>query len=175
MNHYIDGIQPLIFALLLFLLLPRSNPLHPPTKLFPPPVKHEFSTVIEVEVVEEVVVAVIMVTMRHITSSSIVDHRRRGIFVIDVVKKVGSLLGQRLEPRNDSVANVHSTIPLGHWIQECPTNEDPDWENKPRFKRTTGIPKKFLTTVEQPKGADGDTTGVMVTSDGSFVMAQPDT
>lgn len=63
----------------------------------------------------------------------------------------------------------------GHWIQACPTNENPDWENKPRFKRTTGIPKSFLKAVEQPANGDGAQQGVMITSDGSFVMVQPDT
>jgi protein MPE1 len=64
---------------------------------------------------------------------------------------------------------------LGHWIQACPTNENPDWENKPRFKRTTGIPKMFLKTVEQPAAGEGGNAGVMITADGSFVMVQPDT
>ncbi|KAG9122841.1 hypothetical protein FRC07_000603 [Ceratobasidium sp. 392] len=61
----------------------------------------------------------------------------------------------------------------GHWIHECPTNDDRDWDNRPRVKRTTGIPRSFLKTVEQPN--DGPLgQGVMVTPDGGFVVAQPD-
>lgn len=68
----------------------------------------------------------------------------------------------------------------GHWIQACPTNENPEFEGKPRFKRTTGIPKSFLKTVEKPAdGADSDDpnlggASVMITGDGSFVTVQPD-
>lgn len=69
----------------------------------------------------------------------------------------------------------------GHWIQNCPTNDDPNFENKRRIKRTTGIPRSFLKTVEKPVslGADdGDGTkqpsGVMVNADGEFVVAEPD-
>ena len=63
---------------------------------------------------------------------------------------------------------------LGHWIQDCPTNNDREWDNKPRIKRTTGIPRSFLKTVEQP--TDGSLAqGVMVTPEGGYVIAQPDT
>jgi protein MPE1 len=71
-------------------------------------------------------------------------------------------------------------ICAGHWIQACPTNENPEFEGKPRFKRTTGIPKSFLKTVEKPAdGADSDDpnlggASVMITGDGSFVTVQPD-
>ncbi|EPQ28860.1 uncharacterized protein PFL1_03663 [Pseudozyma flocculosa PF-1] len=61
----------------------------------------------------------------------------------------------------------------GHWIQECPTNDDRDFDNRPRFKRTTGIPKSMLKTVEQPTDEQKQ-AGVMVTPDGSYVVAQPD-
>ncbi|EHS64227.1 uncharacterized protein PGTG_22123 [Puccinia graminis f. sp. tritici CRL 75-36-700-3] len=60
----------------------------------------------------------------------------------------------------------------GHWIQACPTNDNPDFEGRPRIKRTTGIPKSFLQKVESGKPVDGQ--NVMVTSDGSFVIAKPD-
>ncbi|QRW03386.1 mRNA polyadenylation-like protein [Ceratobasidium sp. AG-Ba] len=61
----------------------------------------------------------------------------------------------------------------GHWIHDCPTNDDREWDNRPRVKRTTGIPRSFLKTVEQPN--DGPLgQGVMVTPDGGFVVAQPD-
>lgn len=70
----------------------------------------------------------------------------------------------------------------GHWIQVCPTNDDPNFDNKPRVKRTTGIPRSFLKTVEKPLAltSDGTTddtkvpTGVMVNAEGEFVIAEPD-
>ncbi|OTB09007.1 hypothetical protein M426DRAFT_50994 [Hypoxylon sp. CI-4A] len=70
----------------------------------------------------------------------------------------------------------------GHWIQVCPTNDDPEFDNRPRVKRTTGIPRSFLKTVDksalQQTGTDGEEvkppTGVMVNADGEFVIAEPD-
>src|SRR6187402_154415 len=69
----------------------------------------------------------------------------------------------------------------GHWIKECPTNDDPNFENKPRIKRTTGIPRSFLKTVDKPTALSGDGTedikppsGVMVNAEGQFVIAEPD-
>ena len=62
-------------------------------------------------------------------------------------------------------------LPKGHWIQECPTNEDSTFDNKPRIKRTTGIPKSFLQSVEGPTD---NQSGLMVGSDGNYVIARPD-
>lgn len=70
----------------------------------------------------------------------------------------------------------------GHWIQVCPTNDDPNFDNKPRVKRTTGIPRSFLKTVEKPSALNGDgssedakpPSGVMVNAEGEFVIAEPD-
>ncbi|KAH7026233.1 DWNN domain-containing protein [Microdochium trichocladiopsis] len=70
----------------------------------------------------------------------------------------------------------------GHWIQVCPTNDNPEYDNRPRVKRTTGIPRSFLKTVDkaalQQTGADGEEikppSGVMVNADGDFVIAEPD-
>jgi protein MPE1 len=70
----------------------------------------------------------------------------------------------------------------GHWIQVCPTNDDPNFDNKPRVKRTTGIPRSFLKTVEKPATLSNDGTtddtkppsGVMVNAEGEFVIAEPD-
>ncbi|KAK9474074.1 DWNN domain-containing protein [Dipodascopsis tothii] len=60
----------------------------------------------------------------------------------------------------------------GHWIQNCPTNNDPNWEGR-RVKRTTGIPKSFLKVVD--KSAENDMPGtVMINADGDYVVAQPD-
>ncbi|VDB90639.1 unnamed protein product [Peniophora sp. CBMAI 1063] len=61
----------------------------------------------------------------------------------------------------------------GHWIQDCPTNSDREFDNKPRIKRTTGIPRSFLKTVENPDAGPGR-AGVMVTPEGGYVVAQPD-
>ncbi|KAH8093273.1 DWNN domain-containing protein [Cristinia sonorae] len=61
----------------------------------------------------------------------------------------------------------------GHWIQDCPTNNDRDYDNRPRIKRTTGIPRSFLKAVDNPStGPLGQ--GVMVTPEGGYVVAQPD-
>lgn len=68
----------------------------------------------------------------------------------------------------------NNLIDIGHWIQDCPTNGDPEFENKPRFKRTTGIPKSFLKTVDAATAAAAGNAGVMITPDGSHVIATPD-
>ena len=70
----------------------------------------------------------------------------------------------------------------GHWIQVCPTNDDPAYENRPRVKRTTGIPRSFLKTVEKPIALANDGTtdemkqpaGIMVNAEGEWVIAEPD-
>ncbi|KAL8990735.1 MAG: hypothetical protein Q9177_000674 [Variospora cf. flavescens] len=70
----------------------------------------------------------------------------------------------------------------GHWIQACPTNDDPAYINRPRVKRTTGIPRSFLKTVEKPTATTNDgtvdeakqPTGVMINADGEWVIAEPD-
>lgn len=72
---------------------------------------------------------------------------------------------------------------IGHWIQACPTNDDPEFDKKPRLRRTTGIPKSFQKTVEKPvtnavnDGLTDDTkqnNAVMVNAEGEFVIAVPD-
>ncbi|KAK4127584.1 DWNN-domain-containing protein [Parathielavia appendiculata] len=70
----------------------------------------------------------------------------------------------------------------GHWIQLCPTNDNPEYDNRPRVKRTTGIPRSFLKTVDKAtalgQNSDGDDSktpsGIMVNADGEFVIAEPD-
>ncbi|KAI9808731.1 MAG: hypothetical protein M1825_003883 [Sarcosagium campestre] len=70
----------------------------------------------------------------------------------------------------------------GHWIQECPTNNDPNFDGRPRVKRTTGIPRSFLKTIEKPAALTNDgltdtshqPSGVMVNAEGQFVVAEPD-
>jgi hypothetical protein len=61
----------------------------------------------------------------------------------------------------------------GHWIQDCPTNSDREFDNRPRIKRTTGIPRSMLKAVENPNSAELG-QGVMVTPEGGYVVAQPD-
>ncbi|KAG4303399.1 hypothetical protein PCK1_000363 [Pneumocystis canis] len=60
----------------------------------------------------------------------------------------------------------------GHWIQSCPTLSDPSFDGKLRVKRTTGIPKSFLKTVE--KTFDGNSGSFMVNAEGEYVVAEPD-
>ncbi len=60
-----------------------------------------------------------------------------------------------------------------HWIKNCPTNDDPNWEGK-RVKRTTGIPKTFLKTVANPAEGDTDQGNYMITEDGQYVVAVAD-
>ncbi|OCF37220.1 protein MPE1 [Kwoniella heveanensis BCC8398] len=62
----------------------------------------------------------------------------------------------------------------GHWIQNCPDNEDPAAAERKRFVRVTGIPRSFLKTVETPGGVEGSSGGAMLTADGGFVRAVPD-
>lgn len=62
----------------------------------------------------------------------------------------------------------------GHWIQNCPENDDPAAAERKRFVRVTGIPRSFLKTVETPVGAEGSSGGAMLTADGGFVKAVPD-
>ncbi|KAH8704713.1 DWNN domain-containing protein [Talaromyces proteolyticus] len=69
----------------------------------------------------------------------------------------------------------------GHWIQACPTNNDPKFDGRYRVKRSTGIPRSLQTKVEKSAAMalDGSTedlknSGVMVNADGDFVIAQPD-
>lgn len=76
----------------------------------------------------------------------------------------------------------HRCGKAGHWIQACPTNNDPNFDGKHKFKRTTGIPKSFhvAVDVQDAIGEDGvvDPTklgkGVMYTGDGTWVRAKTD-
>ena len=47
-----------------------------------------------------------------------------------------------------------------HWIRNCPTNTDPNFEGK-KIKRTTGIPKSYLKTIpkELVDGPDSNGSG----------------
>ncbi|KAF2653014.1 DWNN-domain-containing protein [Lophiostoma macrostomum CBS 122681] len=61
----------------------------------------------------------------------------------------------------------------GHWIQACPTNDDPDFKPAPPTKRTTGIPRAFLQTVAKP--ANGDLRGIRIDANGDYVQVKADT
>lgn len=97
----------------------------------------------------------------------------RVISAIVVVKKVR----ESDERSSKGFANRRN---LGHYIQACPTNSDPSYDGRPRLKRTTGIPRSFLRTVEKPTAVVNDGTqedkpsGVMVNADGDWVVAEPD-
>ncbi|TPX50334.1 hypothetical protein SeLEV6574_g00955 [Synchytrium endobioticum] len=60
----------------------------------------------------------------------------------------------------------------GHWISQCPTKEDKTFD-RPKLKRTTGIPRMFLQTVQARDGATTGDGGVMITQNGEFVVAKP--
>jgi protein MPE1 len=59
----------------------------------------------------------------------------------------------------------------GHWIQACPTNDDPNWEGK-RVRRTTGIPRSMLKTVAKPQAEESG--NYMMNDDGEYVVAVAD-
>jgi protein MPE1 len=58
-----------------------------------------------------------------------------------------------------------------HWIKNCPTNDDPNWEGK-RIKRTTGIPKTYLKTVEKPD--DDSSKNYLMNEEGQYVVQVAD-
>lgn len=88
-------------------------------------------------------------------------------------------MGRRIDD-----VHLHISIDnvLGHWIQACPTNDDPSFDGRPRVKRTTGIPRSFLKTIERPTALTNDSaweeskqpSGVMVNAEGDWVIAEPD-
>lgn len=81
-----------------------------------------------------------------------------------------------------AILDLMLTCRTGHWIQACPTNTDPNFDGRPKFRRTTGIPRSFLKVVEKPTALADDGTvdvsklpaGVMYTSTGEWVVAEPD-
>lgn len=56
----------------------------------------------------------------------------------------------------------------GHYIAYCPTNTDANFD-KPKLKKSTGIPRSFLKTVSANDESAG--AGVLITPDGSLVVA----
>ncbi|KAI7300117.1 DWNN-domain-containing protein, partial [Hortaea werneckii] len=70
----------------------------------------------------------------------------------------------------------------GHWIQACPTNADPNFDGRPKFRRTTGIPKSFLKVIEKTERDENGKVdmskmpaGVMYNAAGEWVVSMPDT
>ncbi|CAI5759280.1 unnamed protein product [Candida verbasci] len=76
-----------------------------------------------------------------------------------------------------------------HWIKNCPTNNDPNFEGK-KVLRTTGIPKSYLKTIskeELEKKAnelstndsgdvvDNDGNAILITDEGDYAIAVADT
>lgn len=72
----------------------------------------------------------------------------------------------------------------GHWIQACPTNNDPSYDGRPKIRKTAGIPKSMLTVINiedfDAVGENGVVdfsklpAGVMQDNDGRYVMPKPD-
>ena len=65
----------------------------------------------------------------------------------------------------------------GHWIQACPTNDDPNFEGRVRIKRTTGIPRSMLKTIDQSEIDqldEAEKQNLMVDADGNRVLAKTD-
>lgn len=63
-----------------------------------------------------------------------------------------------------------------HHIRNCPKNNDPNWEGV-RIKKTTGIPKSYLKTVEIDPTVDGSEDGknFMINEEGKYVVQVADT
>ncbi|KAF5383655.1 hypothetical protein D9615_003664 [Tricholomella constricta] len=62
---------------------------------------------------------------------------------------------------------------IGVVRKDCPTNNDREFDNRPRIKRTTGIPRSMLKAVTNPNSGELG-QGIMVTPEGGYVVAQPD-
>lgn len=82
-----------------------------------------------------------------------------------------------------------------HWIKNCPTNSDPNFEGK-KIKKTTGIPKSYMKTISKETVefrlqnpelnesgihtndngdlVDGEGNTYMITEDGDYVMTFAD-
>ncbi|XP_054848345.1 E3 ubiquitin-protein ligase RBBP6 [Eublepharis macularius] len=53
----------------------------------------------------------------------------------------------------------------GHYIKNCPTNGDKNFESIPRIKKSTGIPRSFMMEVQDPT-----TKGAMLTNTGKYAI-----
>lgn len=65
----------------------------------------------------------------------------------------------------------HRCGQAGHWIQSCPTNQDPDWEMK-RTRAPSGIPITKLVKAENGSLVlPGGSTGVLMANEQAFKEA----
>ncbi|XP_007652789.1 E3 ubiquitin-protein ligase RBBP6 isoform X5 [Cricetulus griseus] len=53
----------------------------------------------------------------------------------------------------------------GHYIKNCPTNGDKNFESGPRIKKSTGIPRSFMMEVKDP-----NMKGAMLTNTGKYAI-----
>ncbi|KAK0676082.1 RBBP6 ligase, partial [Pygoscelis papua] len=53
----------------------------------------------------------------------------------------------------------------GHYIKNCPTKGDKNFESVPRIKKSTEIPRSFMMEVNDPS-----TKGAMLTNSGKYVI-----
>lgn len=53
----------------------------------------------------------------------------------------------------------------GHYIKNCPTNGDKNFEAVPRIKKSTGIPRSFMVEVDDP-----NMRGAMLTNTGKYAI-----
>ena len=108
--------------------------------------------------------------------ASLIHHRPTIINLIDPYRQVMSVIAVVRKVSYETFVSfviVSLNFLEGHWIHDCPTNNEREFDNKPRIKRTTGIPRSFLKTVENPDSGQL-AQGVMVTPEGGYVIAQPD-
>ena len=95
--------------------------------------------------------------------------RLKATSAIDVGRKVRLRILSRITWITDSR--------LGHWIQACPTNDDANYDNRHRIKRTTGIPRSMLKRIDPEdvdKLDDEQRQKLMVNAEGEYVFAQAD-
>lgn len=67
-----------------------------------------------------------------------------------------------------------------HWIKNCPTNSDPNFEGK-KIKKTTGIPKSYMKTISKEtveyrlQNPESNESGIQTTENGDLIDAQGNT
>ncbi|KAF1439406.1 E3 ubiquitin-protein ligase RBBP6, partial [Spheniscus mendiculus] len=75
-----------------------------------------------------------------------------------------SYLKKPVGPPPPSHTCFHCRKP-GHYIKNCPTKGDKNFESVPRIKKSTGIPRSFMVEVNDP-----NTKGAMLTNSGKYVI-----
>lgn len=67
-----------------------------------------------------------------------------------------------------------------HWIKNCPTNSDPNFEGK-KIKKITGIPKSYMKTISKEtveyrlQNPETNESGIQTTESGDLIDAQGNT